>query len=43
MTQEDLVSPAIFNIVMDVCKLQEAHQGLVWAEVEKNIVFYVEN
>ena len=49
MTQGDLVSPTIFNIVMDavirvvlleVCRPQEEHHGLFWVAGEHNIVFY---
>ena len=52
MTQRDLVSQKIFNIVVDtvvravlleVCGIQEAHHGFVWASGEHNIVFYADN
>ena len=52
MTQGDPVSPTIFNIVvgavvrvvlLEVCGTKYAHHGLVWVEVEHNIVFYADD
>ena len=51
MTQGYLVSPIIFNIVVDVvarevlmelCGPYEAHNGFGWVAGEHNIVFYAE-
>ena len=49
VTHGYLVSPTIFNIVMDavvrvvlleVCGPQEEHHGFVWEVGEHNIIFY---
>ena len=52
MKQWDAVYPTIYNVVVDtvvravmleVCGLQEAHNGFGWVVGEHNIVFYTEN
>ena len=52
VTQGYLFSLTIFNIVVDAVVrvgllefygTQEAHHGLVWAALDHNIVFYVDN
>ena len=52
MTQGELVSPIVFNImvnavvravIVEVCGLKEAHQGIWWVTVKHNIVFYADD
>ena len=52
VTQGDPTSPMIINIVVDavmravldeVCRTQEAHNGLGWAVEERNLAFYANN
>ena len=52
VTQRDLVSPIIFNIVVDAVvrvvllefwEPQEAHHGMGWVVFEHNIIFYADN
>ena len=49
VTHGDMVSPALFNIIVDagvkttlkeICGPQEAQHGLVWSAEEQNIYFY---
>ena len=52
MTQGNPPSPMIFSIVVDavvwdvhdeVCSPQESQHGMVWAEGERNFVFYTDD
>ena len=52
MTQGDLLSPTIFNILVDevvraalmeVCGTQESQHGFGWAVGEHNICFYADD
>ena len=52
LTQGDLVSPTLFNIIVyalvratlqEICGHQETHHGFGWLAGEHNICFYTDN